>query len=374
MQCHEIQESLSAYFDGMLDPSVMEAVDRHLMECSVCRSEAEDLKMIVQLVRELPEVDPPEGFRTDLRAKLERIPAPAGKTGVIQKLSRGRWSAFVALAASFLLVVGTAASVWDGFPLKGGVKEISITKGEYDSVTAPPGVGHGSRSDGGGSARLPVVAGKSTAQDSSAGYLSEKMDLKTDTNNMTSQETTKKQEDKTRLEAVREEAVTLQSLNAVPDGNGVTGRGVAAAPAPSQAQLHKNVVLGLKVDDKINATREVFSIARRYGGVAAVLPETGEKELLLRIPEENFEKVISDVSKTGKITGEDYSGQAGAAAAPLHVEQIESLGKGGAGPEKDVTSGTVSQDVYAAGADVKTQDPSRLENGAAMATIRIKLE
>ncbi|MFZ5650105.1 MAG: anti-sigma factor family protein [Bacillota bacterium] len=374
MQCHEIQESLSAYLDGMLDPSVTDSVDRHLKRCPVCRSEAEDLKMIVRLVRELPEVEPPAGFRTELRAKLDRVPAPAGKAGLIQKISRGRWAGIVALAASFLLVVGTAASVWDGFPLKSGVQEISVKKGDYEAVTASPGDRNGAKTAGGGTERLPVVAGTNTAQESMAGYHSEKMDLKTDFNSITSPERIKKQEDKIKLEAVRDEAVTLQSLNAAPDGNGVAGRGAAAAPASTQPPLHKNAILGLQVGDKTSATREFFSIARRYGGVAAVLPDTGEREILLRVPEESFEKVISDVGRTGKITREDYSGQAGTAALPPRMEKIEAFGRGGPEPEKAAANGAVSQDVYAAGAAAKDQDISRMDSGAVMATIRIRLE
>lgn len=300
MQCHEIQESLSAYLDGMLDPSVMEAVDRHLKQCPVCRSEVEDLKMIVRLVRDLPEVEPPAGFRAELRAKLERVPAPSGKAGMMQKISRRRWAGIIALAASFLLVVGTAASVWDGFPLKSGIQEMSVKNGDYEAVTVSPGDKNGAKSAGGGAESLPAVSETNMARESTVGYHS-----------------IKKQEDRFKPEVVRDEAVTVQSLNAAPDGNGVAGRGAATAPVASQLTLHKNAILGLQVGDKTSATREFFSIARRYGGVAAVLPNTGDKEILLRVPEESFEKVISDVVRTGRITKEDYSGRAGTAALPM---------------------------------------------------------
>ncbi|MFZ5648073.1 MAG: zf-HC2 domain-containing protein [Bacillota bacterium] len=378
MQCQEIQESLSAYIDGMLDPSAMDTVDRHLEWCPVCRSEAEALKMNVRLVRELPEVEPPADFGQNLRAKLEQVAVPAGKTGTIGKMARGRWSGIVALAASFLLVVGTAASVWDGFPLSSGVQELSVKSGNYEALgTFSPGDGDNAKikkagEDLGG---LPVaVAGSGTARESAASYHSEKISAKSDLDAGIKQGTKTKQKETAKQEDFRDEAVSLQAAKIAPDGNGVTGRGAAAAPAASQAQLPKDVILDLKVKDKTDVTREVFSIARRYGGVAAIQPETDDREILLKVPEENFEKVISDVGRAGKITREDYSGQTGTAAAPPYMEETEALGKGGSGPEKAMTTMTVNKEVYATEAGGKEQDLPRLDSGAPMATIRIRLE
>jgi len=59
MQCSEIQENLSAYLDGELDPAGAAELESHLEGCESCRSELESLRSTVELVRSVPRVQAP---------------------------------------------------------------------------------------------------------------------------------------------------------------------------------------------------------------------------------------------------------------------------------------------------------------------------
>ncbi len=79
MQCSETRELLSAYIDGVLDTNENSAVREHLRICSECSRNLADLQETIRLLRSLGEVTPPESFRQELRARLEREPLPAGR-------------------------------------------------------------------------------------------------------------------------------------------------------------------------------------------------------------------------------------------------------------------------------------------------------
>jgi hypothetical protein len=117
MRCHELREQLSAYIDGMLDSSLVEQVEEHIASCAECRTEYEDLKAAVEMVRELPEVVPPPEFHANLRQRLRDfnvIPAvnseqSIGKQGPVWK----KWSRPLAAAAVIFLTVGVTVLWYD---------------------------------------------------------------------------------------------------------------------------------------------------------------------------------------------------------------------------------------------------------------------
>lgn len=71
IHCRDIQEDISLWVDGELDPSRSEAVERCLDSCAACAAFYQDLNSIRQGVERLEPIDPPEHLWTSLRLQLE---------------------------------------------------------------------------------------------------------------------------------------------------------------------------------------------------------------------------------------------------------------------------------------------------------------
>ena len=68
MECSQVQEKLSAFLDGALDEATLEAVEAHLDHCAECGEELEALRVVVELMSGVCEVDPPAYLRDAIRA------------------------------------------------------------------------------------------------------------------------------------------------------------------------------------------------------------------------------------------------------------------------------------------------------------------
>ncbi len=389
MQCHEVQELLSAYLDGMLDPSEKDRADRHLLRCPACRAELDDLKMVLDLVRDLPTVEPPAQFRRELRNKLNQAAVPGRKAGILPGLARGRWSVFLA-AASFVLAIGLASD-WYGIPGKysarGGVALVeSQVARENAAQDSPAGSGE-IRLDSGGPQRNSIKSGAPGP----AGVLSA--------------QTTARPEREVAVPALEspasfkggnaplsEDTGQVQGRKIAAAGNGgagVAARGTAAASAAGNTQP-KQAVIEVRVEDRPRAVREILSIAQKLGGAAAVLPGNDGREIILRVPGDQFEKAVIDVGKTGTVVRQDFppyekedllksiSSSTGVSPGAL---EIEKLGRGGGGPgsgEAQPAGAIILQDSPRpdpAGAGMEKKEVfSAAEEGSATATIRIRLE
>jgi hypothetical protein len=93
-----LDEELSAYLDGELDPATRQRVDEHLTVCDDCRAQLETLGHVRSLVRNAARIEPPPGF-------IERL---------VRERRRRRFTPAIAavggLAALWLLVVGIVAA------------------------------------------------------------------------------------------------------------------------------------------------------------------------------------------------------------------------------------------------------------------------
>jgi len=74
--CDDMRKDLDLYLDGGLDDAARAAADAHLSACEVCREEAEALRSVVGLVREIPRPRAPDGFADGVLAKLPRAARP----------------------------------------------------------------------------------------------------------------------------------------------------------------------------------------------------------------------------------------------------------------------------------------------------------
>jgi len=63
MNCEKAEEYLSAYLDGMLDPSLCQEVAGHLESCEQCRTVIEDYRRFDQMLASMPRVSPPDEVR-----------------------------------------------------------------------------------------------------------------------------------------------------------------------------------------------------------------------------------------------------------------------------------------------------------------------
>jgi hypothetical protein len=70
MNCEEIEEKLSEYIEGRLDPSNAKAVQDHVFSCPRCQAEAQVLAHTRRAVSQLPSVEPPPGFSQRVMARI----------------------------------------------------------------------------------------------------------------------------------------------------------------------------------------------------------------------------------------------------------------------------------------------------------------
>lgn len=318
MRCHEINELLSAYYDGLLDPSVQNTVNLHLEGCTACRTEFEDLAMVVGLVRNLAPVEPPVQFRKELRSKLENLKSPGRSPGLLKKLVSGRLSTVVALAASFLLVFGIAGAWSDLAP------RLGVSKQEAGVQTR---VGDGAPTD------ATVYLDKSIPEAKDESTNREKT---LSVNNVDPAEKSK--------ESVQEDRIAAKLPAAVPSmigqsqnpeiasapprtvdsgGVGVAARGVLPGghllmDAPAGPAVRAS--LDIEADDIGAAMRQISDVARIYGGSVEVSSEMGAREMTVTIPDSQFDKVMAEIGKAGKVTINNSpvpeDAEMGAAAAP----------------------------------------------------------
>jgi anti-sigma factor RsiW len=83
MNCDEIEEKLSEYIEGRLDPSNTKRVHDHVFSCPRCQADAQVLAHTRQAVADLPKVSPPPGFSQKVMA---RIKAEADRPSLWQRL------------------------------------------------------------------------------------------------------------------------------------------------------------------------------------------------------------------------------------------------------------------------------------------------
>lgn len=97
MNCRTYQSQFSAYLDGDLSPSERKQLHSHLKECLPCYRSWISLQKSVDLLRHLPDLEPPEHLRGMVMARLDG------------RLFRQRASFFTGAHRWLPLAVGTAA-------------------------------------------------------------------------------------------------------------------------------------------------------------------------------------------------------------------------------------------------------------------------
>ena len=111
MVSNHVIRQLSAYGHGELTPRESAEVGAHLMACSRCRSEFEEIKLGIKLAEQLPELSAPDSLWADLQ--LLREAEASNRDDVILKRQSKKlnlWQPrFAAIAAGLLLIAGLGA-------------------------------------------------------------------------------------------------------------------------------------------------------------------------------------------------------------------------------------------------------------------------
>jgi hypothetical protein len=102
MQCCEVVELLSEYYDGELSPDKADAVAEHVAVCTHCAAELETLHKLSDLTRKLDQPSPPRHVWPRIAAQLNSSQSPVTVTAV----SAQRASRKMLLAVAAMLLVG----------------------------------------------------------------------------------------------------------------------------------------------------------------------------------------------------------------------------------------------------------------------------
>lgn len=108
MNCTEVKELLSAYFDGELNDELHAQVRQHVVGCSECRNELDGFDRLSQLVSSATVSPPPAELWKRIESGLDRdvLPSPASRHSTSSRTPRSwntrRWAV---LAATVLVVV-----------------------------------------------------------------------------------------------------------------------------------------------------------------------------------------------------------------------------------------------------------------------------
>ena len=96
MNCETLEELISAYVDGEVTEEERQTVEQHVASCASCRAALQDFSTAQTLLRTLPVLDAPQGFRQRVTERVEQksrswawrwLAAPRFALGTIALLS-----------------------------------------------------------------------------------------------------------------------------------------------------------------------------------------------------------------------------------------------------------------------------------------------
>jgi hypothetical protein len=126
MKCQDVCKYLSEYIDDELDVKIKKDVSAHLLACSSCRAQLEQMKRIKTVFLELPEVSPPNELKDKIMSRVRDIQEHDCKSGIsriaakVANAVRTPWYKAVTVAAMFVMTIGIA-TLWGG-----GIENINI--------------------------------------------------------------------------------------------------------------------------------------------------------------------------------------------------------------------------------------------------------
>jgi hypothetical protein len=290
MQCHQVQELLSASIDGMLLPSELRQLEEHLKECPDCRRDFEVLKLASGLVQNLPPVELPKEFGRNLRKRLlnEEIIIRLPRNKDSNKTRFWVWSGLLG-AASVLLIWGIVFSGWDLYSnnrtessnikvIEDGSKKTEI----IGSVTKPgiisPPMADLKNNE-------PITATSQPPSGSrTANYLNDS-------------------KDQNRGQIIIPDAVSELS-------EGESGQALMTSMSIASSQ---QVVLEVQATDVKEAGENISAILNKRNIVTAAAENNAGYSV--RLPESELADVLSQISELGVFVGHEVSGYDGSSGS-----------------------------------------------------------
>lgn len=105
MNCKDINELLSEYIDGVIEPGNRQRVEEHLKNCRSCREELSLLKAYMSDIKGLKKMKAPDNFLGEFHARLQKEKAAERAPFQVFEFFKNSLSwEFTGLAAALLLV------------------------------------------------------------------------------------------------------------------------------------------------------------------------------------------------------------------------------------------------------------------------------
>ena len=73
MNCLELKENFSKYFDGYLEESKIPHFEEHLKNCANCMAEFQDFKRVISSLSNLEEMEAPQGIIADVNSRIDHL-------------------------------------------------------------------------------------------------------------------------------------------------------------------------------------------------------------------------------------------------------------------------------------------------------------
>lgn len=105
MKCHEVQEQLSEYIAKRLDRYHSADIDDHLSSCTNCRTEADDLRQIIETLARVPQLEPHVSFPSRVMVHVNELVA---KPTFWQRIARTSWLTVPAQASAVVVIAVVA--------------------------------------------------------------------------------------------------------------------------------------------------------------------------------------------------------------------------------------------------------------------------
>ena len=276
MDCREVKDSLSAYLDQVLDKLNEEKIKEHLKECQACQEELASLKIAINFLKNGAEVSPPTNFRTNLRTRLEEIKQEEKvltQPKWIKRFQR-HWFKVGAVAAVAILIFAV------GLPALIQKPQHNIAQQE----TTDEGLRAWILADGAKSTNRQELAGQDTPTQDTANQDMAAQDIAQDSD--------------------------MRMSNAETFGASSTRSKKAEAP---ERKVITEGSIGLEVSSITKTSEKIIKLVEAKGGFIQRTyfneQQNGSAQLVLRIPAEDFEKVLEEVLKLGKVRFKETNGQ-----------------------------------------------------------------
>ncbi len=314
MQCSEIREMLSLYLDDVLDQKDRAKVEGHLKTCGTCRQELEDLQETVRLIRSLGEVAPPENFRKELMSKLREAPVPVGKSlksriAPIGSWLSGGWRSGTwryAAAAVIIVGIGIGAGIYQ-------LNQTNLLIGQSSELAR-----NNELYNTDNSSNKMAAPARDEFGDSSLTYRINK-DIPEEASNSDKIAATKRgvgkasEANQAGDTGVSDESAAAALPEAAPEGITVQGIVENKVKEKSVQKIVKEANLGLEVENYQNFSSKLLAVTEQYDGYIENSSENLNSEasasFIIRVPNEQFPKLIADLEKLGKVTTKQVSGK-----------------------------------------------------------------